>query len=147
MQFQGNVTINAPQSKVWEFFIDPNQVASCAPGVEKMEIIEENKKFKVSAAVGFGNIKAKFNNDVEFLELVPPSMAKIKVHGTAPGSAVDVIATMNISAEDETTTMLNWEADINVLGTIAALASRMMGSVTQKMAGQFFECAKNKIEE
>jgi carbon monoxide dehydrogenase subunit G len=32
------------------------------------------------------------------------------------------------------------------MGTIASLASRMMGGVTQKLSAEFFACAKQKIE-
>jgi len=73
-------------------------------------------------------------------------MAKIKAHGTAPGSAADVIATMRISKVEENITDLDWEAEINVMGTIASLASRMMGSVVGKLSAQFFDCVKAKIE-
>jgi carbon monoxide dehydrogenase subunit G len=39
-----------------------------------------------------------------------------------------------------------WTAEISVLGTIASLASRMMGSVTQKLTEEFFSCMKQQIE-
>jgi len=48
MKFTGKTNINAPLETVWAFLIDANQVAACAPGVESMEVVEENKKFKVS---------------------------------------------------------------------------------------------------
>ena len=37
-------------------------------------------------------------------------------------------------------------ADVTISGSIASLATRLMGSVAQKLAGAFFECAKGKIE-
>ncbi len=147
MRYQGKVTIQAPRQQVWEFLIDPDQVAQCAPGVETVEVLEENKNFKVVASVGFGNLKVRFNTDVEFAEQNPPELAKIKAHGTAPGSVVDVLADLALSEVDATTTDLDWSADINVMGTIAALANRMMGSVTKKLAGQFFESVKTKVEK
>jgi len=33
------------------------------------------------------------------------------------------------------------------MGTIAALANRMMGSVTKKLAGEFFNNVKKNIEK
>jgi hypothetical protein len=146
MKFNDIVTINAPLESTWAFLTDANQVAQCAPGVDSVEELEPLKKYKVLAAVGFGNMKVKFDTSLEFVELNHPSFARIKAHGNAPGSAVDVIASMNLSEKGASETELAWEAEINVLGTIAALASRMMGSVTQKMTTQFFDCVKAKLE-
>jgi carbon monoxide dehydrogenase subunit G len=42
---------------------------------------------------------------------------------------------------------LNWFADVMISGAIASVAMRLLGSVTQKLSGQFFECAKQKIEK
>jgi carbon monoxide dehydrogenase subunit G len=146
MQVSGSTTITATQDKVFAFLTNPDFVAKCAPGLESMEVVETGKKFKAVGSVGLGNLKVRFNGDIEFIELVSPSMAKMKAHGTAPGSAVDATATMNLSDAGGGSTKLDWSADINVLGTIAALTSRMMGSVTQKLAGEFFACAKKQME-
>jgi carbon monoxide dehydrogenase subunit G len=42
--------------------------------------------------------------------------------------------------------VLNWSSDITVVGTIASLAARLMGVVTQKLTDAFFECVRKKIE-
>jgi carbon monoxide dehydrogenase subunit G len=41
---------------------------------------------------------------------------------------------------------LKWTADIVILGQLASLAARMMGPVTQKLAGEFFNEVKKRIE-
>ena len=51
MQFQGTVQIEAPRDKVWAFLLDPNQVGSCGPGVESIEVIDEDH-FRAKAKVG-----------------------------------------------------------------------------------------------
>ena len=147
MKLQDTVTIQAPLEATWAFLTDANQVAMCAPGVEGVEELEPLKKYKVMAAVGFGNMKVKFDTGLEFVELDHPSFAKIKAHGKAPGSAVDAIASMTLTEKGDNETELAWEADINVMGTIAALANRMMGSVTKTMTTQFFDCVKARLEE
>ncbi len=146
MQLSGTVNIKAPRQKVWNFLTDPNQVASCAPGVEKVEVIEPGKKFKATAAIGFGTVKAKFSGDGEFVELEAPNRAKIKGHGNAPGSAADVVSEMWLSDGDNGTTNMKWTADITILGQLASLAARMMAPVSQKLSQQFFEEMKKKIE-
>ncbi|MEN8172555.1 MAG: carbon monoxide dehydrogenase subunit G [Chloroflexota bacterium] len=146
MRFEDTVVINAPLEKTWAFLINAEEVAKCAPGVEAVETIEENQTYKVTASIGFGNIKVRFFTDLEFLEMIEPTFAKIKAHGKATGSAADVLAEMTLSEVDENTTSLSWNAEIVILGTIASLANRMMGSVTKKLAGQFFNSVKEKVE-
>lgn len=146
MQLQGTVTIKAPLEAVWEFLTDPNAVSQCAPGLQSLEILIPDEKFRVVAAIGFGAVKAVFKTDVEWLELDPPNRAKMKAHGTAPGSAVDAISEMVMTSLGSDETQLDWSADIVVVGTIASLASRMMSGVTKKMTGIFFDCVKSEIE-
>ena len=145
MQFNGQVTIAADRQRVWEFLIDPQAVSQCAPGLESLTVLDPGKRFEVVAAVGFGTVKVKFVTEVEFTELAPPERASMRAHGTAPGSAVDVLAEMALS-EAPGGTALDWKADVTISGTLTSLASRLMGSVTKKVTGAFFECVRKKIE-
>ncbi len=146
MQVSGTTVISAPRDKVWATLTDMEFVAACAPGLENMEVVEADKKFRASGSVGLGNLKVSFTGDIEFVTLEAPHRAVLKGRGTAPGSAVEGTAEMRLSDDSEGGTLLDWTADINVLGTIASLASRMMGSVTQKLTAEFFGCVKQRIE-
>jgi carbon monoxide dehydrogenase subunit G len=146
MHFEGTVLIKASREQVWAFLIDPNAVGRCAPGVESIEIVVPGQKFRAIAAIGFGSVKARFTGDAEFLELDAPNRATLKAHGNAPGSAADVTSEMKLSDGPDGTTEMKWTADVVVLGTLASLAARLMGSVTQKLTSEFFNCFKKKIE-
>ncbi len=146
MRLSGTVTIKAPRQKVWEFLTDPHQVSQCAPGVEAIEVTEPGKKFRATAGIGFGAIKAKFTGEAEWTELDAPNRAKIKAHGNAPGSAVDVLSEMILSDGPDGSTQMAYTADITILGQLASLAARMITPVSQKLTEQFFSCAKQKIE-
>ena len=132
--------------EVWAFLTDPDKVGHCAPGVELVEVLEGGQKFRAIAEVGFGSVKARFSGVGEFLELDAPNQATLKAHGKAPGSAVDVLSVMTLSDGPDGTTELKWTADITILGTLASLAARMMGSVTKKLSAEFFHCFKKTIE-
>jgi formylglycine-generating enzyme required for sulfatase activity len=70
----------------------------------------------------------------------------MKVHGTAPGSAVDALSEMVLVNGANGTTDMKWAVDVTVVGTIASTAARVMGGVTQKLTGAFFDCVKKRIE-
>jgi carbon monoxide dehydrogenase subunit G len=147
MQVSGTVSINASRDKVWAHLTNPDFVAKCAPGLESMEVVEKDKKFKAIGSVGLGNLKVKFTGDIEFVTLEAPDRAVMKGRGSAPGSAVEGTAEMKLRDGENGATIMDWSADVNVLGTIASLAQRMMGSVTQKLSGQFFDCVRAQIEK
>ena len=146
MLLKGNVTINAPRKNVWVFLTNPKQIGECVPGVEKIETIEEMKKYRGVVSVGLGSVKARFSGEVEVLELEEPTRAKLKAHGMAAGSAADAISEMTLSDGSDGGTVLNWTADINVSGQLASLASRLMSPVSQKLAGIFYSEVKKRIE-
>lgn len=146
MNFKGTVTINAPRDRVWSFLTDPPQLTECVPGLESLDVVTPNEKFRAVASIGFGAVKARFVTDAQFMDLDAPNRARMKIHGTAPGSVVDGMSEMLLSDGVNGATVLNWSSDITVVGTIASLAARLMGVVTQKLTDAFFECVRKKIE-
>ncbi len=147
MHFAGTVTINAPRDKVWRFLTDPRELTRCAPGLESIDVITPNQKFRAVASVGFGAVKATFTTDVEWTDLDAPNRAAMKAHGKAPGSVVDAVSGMILSDGPDGATVLDWSSDVTIIGAIASLAARLMGVVTQKVTDSFFECVRKQIEE
>ena len=147
MHLKGDVTIRAPRKRVWDFMTDPNQIGQCAPGVEKIETIEPLKKYRGTVSVGFGAVKARFTGDVEILQLDEPNYAKLKAHGSATGSVADAVSEMHLSDGPDGSTDVHWTADVNVSGQLASLASRLMVPVSQKLAGQFYDEVRKRIEK
>lgn len=145
MRFEGSVPINASREKVWAFVVDPEQVGQCGPGVEKIEVIDATH-FKATAKVGIGFISARFVVNVEFADLEPPELAVIKAHGQAPGSAVDATAEMRLSDGPDGTTVMDWNADVNIAGTLASMGARLIEGTASKMIGQTFDCMRAKLE-
>lgn len=145
MHFDGEQTINAPIETVWDYFMDPNKVAQCAPGFQGMEILDPNH-FKPTVAVGIGAVKAKFTLDVTFSGLRPPNHADGAARGNAAGSAVEVQGGMDLEAESETVTKMRWAADVTVNGTLASVGARLMESTARKLTGRFFDCTRQQLE-
>ncbi|MGE5072112.1 MAG: CoxG family protein [Anaerolineae bacterium] len=146
MLLAGDVTIHAPRKRVWDFLTDPNQIALCVPGVEKIEVVESNKTYRGTVSVGLGTVKARFSGIVEILQLDEPDHARLKAHGTASGSAADALSEMFLTDGPDGGTNVHWTADVSVSGQLASLASRLMGPVSQKLASQFYDAVRQKIE-
>jgi uncharacterized protein len=145
VKFEGTVDIKAPRQRVWDFLMDPNQVGPCGPGVESIEVVDENH-FKATAKVGIGFISARFVVSMEFAEREAPDRAVIKAHGQAPGSAVDATATMALRDGADGGTTMDWGADVMIGGSLASVGARLIEGTANKMIGQSFDCIKAKLE-
>jgi carbon monoxide dehydrogenase subunit G len=146
VKFSGTVPIKAPRDRVWAFVIDPDQVGPCGPGVESIEVVDPTH-FKATAKVGIGFIRARFVVNMEFADLEAPDRALIKAHGQAPGSAVDATAEMRlVDGTEPGTTVMDWNADVVIAGTLASVGARMIEGTADKMIGEAFDCIRAKLE-
>jgi carbon monoxide dehydrogenase subunit G len=145
MKFESRVEIHAPRAKVWAFLTDPDQIASCGPGVQSIEKLDD-RHFKAHAKVGVGFISAKFVVNAEFSEIHEPDDATVVVHGQAPGTAVDATARMVLSDGADGVTVMDWSSDVAIAGTLAGVGARMIDGTANKMIGQTFDCIKAKLE-
>ena len=145
MEFSGTQTVAAPIEKVWAFLMDVNNVASCAPGFQSLEVLEE-EHWKAVVAVGVGAVKAKFTMDVTRDELLEPEHMLIKGRGKAPGSAVDMTGHMHLSTVDDSNTQMDWKASVVVSGTIASVGARLLQGTAERLTGQFFDCLKTTLQ-
>jgi carbon monoxide dehydrogenase subunit G len=53
---------------------------------------------------------------------------------------------MHLSDGPDGSTNVHWTADVNVSGQLASLAARLMVPVSQKLASQFYEEVRQRIE-
>ena len=146
MHLEGKTAIAAPRERVWAFLTDPNSISRCAPGLESIEVVVPEEKFRVLAAVGFGAVKARFAMDVEWLDLEKPNRARMKAHGRSPVGAADATTEMTLADGPDDSTELTWTAEVTVAGTIASLAARLSGGISTKLTGAFFACVRKRVE-
>lgn len=145
MHFEGSVPIKADRAKVWSFVNDPTQVASCGPGVEAVEVIDD-QHFKVTAKVGIGIIRATFVVDITRADEREPDFASLTASGKAPGSAVDGAARMDLRDGPDRTTVMDWSADVTIHGKLASVGARLIEGTAKKLIGQTFDCIRAKVE-
>lgn len=145
MQFSGSTLIRAPRDRVWAFVVDPNQVGWCGPGVEAIDQVDETH-YRARAKVGIGPISTRFTVDLELTEASAPETAVIRAQGQAPGSAVEATGRMTLSGPPEGPTTMAWSADVEIMGTVAAVGARFVQGTAEKLIAQSFDCMRTKLE-
>lgn len=142
--FNGEFETDVTEEELWNYFTDPDVLAECAPGLQELEVITESELNAV-LSVGVGSVKPTFDVDVTITETNYPNRLEMKAGGEASRNAFEGVATMVLSPTDEGT-HLEWEAEANVSGLIASLGQRALGSVTQRLAEDFFESIEAKAD-
>jgi len=137
LSFSGSNEVTAPRQFVWEHLLDPSFVAASAPGVEKVERVDDSH-FQVFLGVGLGAIKVHFTLEVELLNLVPPDKVTMHAHGKAPGSGVDMTTAIRLDGSLAGRTTMNWHSDCEVSGILASVGGHLLEGTARKLTEQFW---------
>jgi uncharacterized protein len=137
VDFTGTQSVAAPIKVVWERLLDANFVASCAPGVEKVEALDDSH-YKVTALLGAGSIQLRFAINLEITDRVPPTSARMLVRGAAPGSALSAESSVKLAAAGASATSLDWAVGADIRGTVASTGARLLQGTAKKLTEKFW---------
>ena len=138
LEFSGSPEIAATPEQIWARLLDPNFVASVAPGVESVESVDE-RHYRVVSEVGVGSVRMRFQLDVELSEVVPPKSLKLSARGRAPGSNIEVNFALEIEHVAPSPPRLKWGATSEVRGTVASVGARLLKGTAKKLTESFWE--------
>ncbi len=137
LDFAGAPDVTAPREAVWRLLMDPEGVGAVAPGVEKIERVDDTH-FVVTQGFGIGSLKLRFKLDVELFDLTAPERAGMRMRGKAPGSNVDVTTGIRLEALAPRRTRLHWNARADVSGTVASVGARLLEGTARKLTEKFW---------
>jgi uncharacterized protein len=144
MIIEGEERIEAPVQKVWEALNDPDILRECIPGCESLDKKSDTEMAAV-VSLKIGPIKAKFNGEVQLVNLNPPHSYTIQGEGKG-GIAGFAKGGADVSLkEDGDATILTYAAKADVGGKMAQLGSRLITSTSKKLAGEFFSNFNAKV--
>ena len=115
--------VNQPIEKVWSLLSDPAQVASCVPGAQITEKVDD-KTYKGSISVKVGPSLTDYKGEVQILRL-DPQHHEIEIQGKGQdvrgrGSA-SMTMTGKLAALDGGVTQVSSISEVNVVGILAQM--------------------------
>jgi carbon monoxide dehydrogenase subunit G len=144
MEFTGSLDIDAPRQQVWDLLLDFDRLATCGPGVESIERLDDSHA-RVRAKIGVGFMTLGFTIELELVETVEPERAVIRATGEAPGTSVEANGSMRLSGAPEGPTRMDYEATVELFGALAGIGSRMIEGTAAKLIDQTFDCVRAQL--
>ena len=136
MKLEGSYDMPVPRQRVWEAFLDPEQLRQAIPGCEKLEAVG-NDEYKATMKIGVAAVKGTFEGKVRLSDKKPPDSYRLAVEGSGGPGFIrgDTVITLT---DADGGTRVSFSADVQVGGLIAGVGQRMLGGVSKMMADQFF---------
>ena len=139
MKMSGSQVIDAPRDAVWKGLNDPKVLQQCIPGCESI-VASSPTQMSAKVVLKIGPVKAAFKGSVTLSDIKAPESYRIsgKGEGGFAGFASGG-ATVKLTANSPSETLMEYDVDAQVGGKIAALGSRLIDSSAQSLANQFFD--------
>ena len=136
MKLAGSYKLNIKKEIVWQALNDTNILERCIPGCESFEK-ESDTIFNVTATNQIGPMNATFSGKINLTNIKKNQSYTLSGEGQSSVGFANGSADVILSEENESTT-LNYEVNVNVGGKIAQLGSRLIDGVAKKMTDYFF---------
>jgi carbon monoxide dehydrogenase subunit G len=138
LRIEKTFQVNQPIEKVWSLLSDPAKVASCVPGAQITEKVDD-KTYKGSISVKVGPSLTDYKGEVQILRLDPQNH-EIEIQGKGQdvrgrGSA-SMTMTGKLAALDGVTQVTSI-SEVNVVGILAQMGSRVITEVSNIMFDKF----------
>ena len=137
-------TFQAPAARVWRVLLDPENLASCIPGCERLEPLGDDR-YRASLNVGVGAIRGKYEATITISDQVPPWSYKLTVEGNGSPGFLRGEAQVSLEEQDGGT-VITVQGKGQVGGTVARVGQRLLGSVNKMMMDRFFTCLQESAE-
>ena len=140
MKISGEAVLHAPVERVWDALLDPAVLVRTIPGCERLEATGENR-YDMTVTAGVAAVRGTYAGTCELRDLHPHESLVLAVQGAgAPGTISADVAVRFEEQEDgaEGSTLVSYDADAVVGGMLGGVGQRMLGSVSKRMAGEFF---------
>ena len=136
MKLAGSYKLNVKKEIVWQALNDHSILKQCVPGCDSFEK-ESDTTFAVTATNQIGPMNATFSGTVTLSNIQENQSYTITGEGQSSVGFANGSADVKLKEENGSTT-LRYEVNVNVGGKIAQLGSRLINGVAKKMSDYFF---------
>jgi hypothetical protein len=147
MLIEGKFTLKAPIQEVWDFLLKPETLASCIPGTEKMEAIDD-KTYESVVKQKVGPISVRFKFTTTLTELDPPRHLKAVGRGAdiAKAGTFTQETTVNLAEISKGEVEVSYSSNVNIVGRLAIFGERIMRAKAKTVGEEFTRNLQEKLK-
>lgn len=145
MKIEGEHLFNGPRQDVWDMIQDPVVLASAVPGMDKLDKTSETEYFG-KMNIRIGPVSGAFDGKLTMQDPVPPESTTLIVEGKGAPGFVKGAGNAKFVEQTDGKTMLVYDADLSIGGTLASVGQRMIDSVAKSMMRTAFETLDKALE-
>ena len=138
MEVSGSFRFGAPPEAVWRLLTDPEVVASCLPGCDRLEPIGGDK-YQAELTLAVAAVSGRYTATIALVDQRPPRSYRMLVDGSGKAGFVKGEATVELAGDGEAT-VVTVTGQGQVGGLIARVGQRLLGTVSKMMMDRFFAC-------
>jgi len=149
IQIEKTFQVKEPVEQVWSLLSDPRRVATCVPGAKITEQVDE-KTYKGTISVKVGPSSTDYKGELEIVRLDAENH-EIEILGKGQdvrgrGSASMKMTGKAHSLEDGGTEITS-VSEVNVVGILAQMGSRVISEVSNIMFAQFIKNFQAQLQQ
>lgn len=138
MRISGDNTLPHPVDEVWDALLDPTVLVRTIPGCERLETTGEHA-YAMTVTAGVAAIRGTYDGTCALSDLVPHESLVMRLRGAGAPGTIDATVHVAFAPADGSSTRVSYDADAVVGGMVGGVGQRMLGSVSRRMAGEFFD--------
>jgi hypothetical protein len=115
---------------------DPDALAQCMPGCEKLVRIGEDE-YEMKMKMALAAISGQFDGKVRLADPKPPNSFRLIVEGSGRIGFMKGEGLLTLTPDGDGTSV-SYEGEVQVGGTIAAVGQRLLDTTSKMMIKRFF---------
>lgn len=147
MLVEGKFTLAAPIQQVWDFLMEPGTLASCIPGAEKVEQIDD-KNYEAIVKQKVGPFSVKLNFITTITEITPPKYVKATGKGSAMGGMGTFTheMTVNLTEVAKGEVEVAYKTNISMVGRLGTFGEGIMRAKADKVGQELTHNLQEKLK-
>ena len=143
MKISGREAIPFPVETVWDALLDPAVLVRTIPGCERLETTGDHT-YAMTVTAGVAAIRGTYDGTCALSDLKEHESLVMRLQGAGAPGTIDATVQVSFRGSGDQT-VVEYDADAVVGGMVGGVGQRMLGSVSKRMAGEFFGNVANAI--
>lgn len=145
MKIAGSIALSISPDKLWQLLEDPEFLKEVLPGCKELKQTGEDEFVGVIGAK-VGSISSQYTTKFSLNDKNPPNSYRLHLEGKGKGGFVRAATKVHFEP-NENGTLLKYDADVTIGGTIARIGQRLIDAASKMLINQGFKALKKKAEQ